>query len=139
MAGKVILLIEADPEARKRVARILESAGYYVVAVEEAESAMIGFEYMAPDVVLVAYPIGERLVDDVAARVRASSRPATPVIAMFPFEQRRVAMRALADGCIDVIPKPVDRLLLEDVLRRVLETRPGRKDPEPPADLRLVS
>jgi DNA-binding response OmpR family regulator len=123
MAGKVVLLIEPDTDARKRVAKYLEDAAYYVVAVSEAESAMLGFEYMAPDVVLVAYPLGERAGDDIARHVRASSRPLTPVVAMFPFPPRRVAVRAMDDGCVDVIPKPVDRLLLEDLLRGLLDGR----------------
>ena len=57
---------------------------------------------------------------------------------MFPFPHRRIALRALGDGCIDVIPKPIDRLLLEDMLRQVLERRHVPK-PEPPEDARRVS
>ena len=139
MTGKVVLLIEADADARKRVAEILEDARYYVIAVSEAESAMLGFEYMAPDAVLVAYPIGNRAADDVPAMVRASSRPATPVIAMFPFPSRRIALQALDDGCADVIAKPIDRLLLVELLREVLEKRGARRNPDRPGDVRLVS
>ena len=138
MTGKVVLLIEPDADARKRVAKILEDARYNVVAVSEAESALLGFEYIAPDVVLVAYPHGDRVGDDVPAIVRASGRPGTPVIAMFPFPNRRLAAQALADGCVDVLPKPIDRLLLEDLLRQTLE-RGHMPKPGPRGDIRLVS
>jgi len=136
--GRTVLLIEEDADVRRRVTKYLEEAGFSVVAVSESESALLGFEYIAPDVVLVAYPIGGRASDDVAAWVRNSSRPATPVVAMFPFPQRRVAMKALADGCVDVIPKPVDRLLLEDLVKGLLQPRAApRRDPS--KDIRIAS
>jgi DNA-binding NtrC family response regulator len=137
-AATTILLIEPDLDAAHRVEKMLQAAGYSVVAMPDAESAISVFEYAAPHVVLVAYPTGKRASDDIAAFVRTSSRPGTPVIAMFPYPSRKLAMEALGDGCADVIPKPIDRLLLEDLLRHF--TRPDlRRDGVPLTGLRLVS
>ena len=120
MKSRTILLIEGDLDAADRVEKMLEAAGHHVIAMPDVESAAHVLEYAAPAIVLVAYPIGDRATDNVAALVRASSRPDTPVVAMFPYPSRRLATKALGDGCRDVIPKPVDRLLLEDVLRQFL-------------------
>ena len=121
MSTKTVLLIEPESDACHRVEKALVDAGYTVVALDDAERAPEALEHARPDVVIAAYPLGRRAVDDVPALVRASSRPAVPVVAMFPFPQRAIAVKALADGYADVIPKPVDRLLLEDMLRHVIE------------------
>lgn len=138
MKAKTVLVIEPDLDAANRVEKILEDRGFYVVTMPDAESAMMVFEYVAPDLVLAAYPLGNRATDNVAACVRASRRPTTPVIAMFPFPSRKEATRALDDGCVDVIPKPIDRLLLEDLLAHVLrDISPSPNGPK--ESIRLVS
>ena len=120
MMTKSVLLVEADDDAAHRTQKILEGAGFTVVAMPDAESAGSVLEYVRPDVVLVAYPQGNRATDNLAAVVRVSSRPQVPVVALYDFPMRSLASRALADGCVAVVPKPVDRLLLEDTLRDVL-------------------
>lgn len=138
MQAKTVLVIESDLDAANRLEKILEDRGFYVVTMPDPESALMVFEYVAPDLVLVAYPIGNRATDNIAACVRASRRPATPVIGMFPYPSRREAGRALDDGCVDVIPKPIDRLLLDDLLAHVLrDITPSQGGPA--ESIRLVS
>ena len=111
-----ILLVEPDDAAADATQRILEEAGYAVVAMPDVESAASVLEYARPDVVMVAYPVGNRATDNLAAIVRASSRPHVPVVALYPYSKRSLAAQALADGCADVLPKPIDRLLLTNLL-----------------------
>ena len=128
MKDRTVLLVESDLDAAHRVEKILEGRSFHVVSMPDVESALMVFEYVAPDLVLVAYPTGNRASDNMPAFVRASSRPGTPVIGMFPFPYRSVANRALADGCVDIIPKPVDKLLLEDLIAQVLRDITPRGD-----------
>ena len=128
MKQKTVLLVEPDLDAAHRVEKILEGRSFYVVAMPDVESALMVFEYVAPDLVVVAYPTGDRASDNLPAFVRNSSRPGTPVIGMFPFPYRSIATRALADGCVDVVPKPVDKLLLEDLIATVLRDITPRGD-----------
>ena len=138
MKQRTILVIEGDVDAANRVQKMLEAAGHHVIGMPDVESAASVLECANPAVVLVAYPTGDRATDNIAAIVRASSIPWTPVIAMFPYPSRSLARKAIGDGCVDVVPKPVDRLLLEDVLRPFLrEERPSISRPFD--TLRLVS
>ena len=137
MPQQTVLLVEPDDDAAKRVQKILEQAGYRVITTGDSESAGSVLEYAQADVVLLAYPIGRRAVEDLPAIVRSSSRPLLPVVAMFPFPNRTLAQQALADGCVDVIPKPIDRLMLEDLLRVLLRPKPEqRSGPGSGLDLR---
>jgi DNA-binding NtrC family response regulator len=138
MQASTVLVIEPDLDAANRLEKILQDRGYYVVTMPDAESALMVFEYVEPDVVLVAYPIGNRASDNIAGCVRVSRRPTTPVIGMFPYPSRSLATRALDDGCVDVIPKPIDRLLLEDLLVHVLRDTAPAQDVSKDS-IRLVS
>jgi CheY-like chemotaxis protein len=122
-AGRSILIVEDNADARDALRVLLELEGYGVEAAEEGREAIEIARTKDPDVALV--DIGLPGIDgyEVARQVRAHGR--RPVlIALTGYSQPEDRRRAIEAGFDDVLVKPVDPSTLTALLA-TLEI-PGR-------------
>lgn len=129
MSDARLLIVDADAEARQRLARPLRAAGYLVFTADDAVSALSEALRRQPNVLIVdlwlpggdGYQIMERL----------SANPATagiPIVIQSSDAGQRE--RALGAGAVDFIVKPAEPAALLATLRFVL----GPLAPLPAAD-----
>jgi CheY-like chemotaxis protein len=122
-AGRSILIVEDNADARDALRVLLELEGYVVEAVEEGHQAIDVARTKDPDIALV--DIGLPGIDghEVARQVRAHGR--RPIlIALTGYSQPEDRRRAIEAGFDDVLVKPVDPTALTAMLA-TLEI-PGR-------------
>jgi DNA-binding NarL/FixJ family response regulator len=126
----LVLVADADEEARENLARLLEQAGFEVVAASTGEHALAIARESFPSLAILEVPLGEMSGYEVCRTIREEHGEAVPV--MFVSGARtesydRVA--GLSLGADDYLTKPYapDELLAR--VRRLLRG-PGRTGPQ---------
>ncbi|MDA8117473.1 MAG: PAS domain S-box protein [Actinomycetota bacterium] len=111
-----ILLVEDDPKLREATARIIEGAGYQVVAVGDGEEALEAIEAAANqfDLVLSDLVMPRMSGDELAERL-GRRLPSLPVLLITGYDSGDAARR---EG---VLLKPIDEQSLLTELRKVLD------------------
>ena len=105
----VILLAEDDPVQRTVTTKLLEHAGYEVVAAENGAGAIALTEHHQPDLLLIDALMPH--VDGFEAIAAIRSRPeyaTTPTIVISGLEDAESRVKALAIGADDFMVKPID-------------------------------
>ncbi|HEY1187304.1 MAG TPA: response regulator [Gemmata sp.] len=113
-----LLLVEDEPANREMFRRRLERKGYVVITAENGSSAVALTQSEKPDLVLM--DLGLPDIDGWEATRRVKGDPATapiPVIVLSAHVTSDAREKALAAGCQDFEPKPVNW----DVLFRKVE------------------
>jgi CheY-like chemotaxis protein len=123
-AGRSILIIEDNADAREALRVLLELEGHTVEAVEEGQQALEVARAKDPDIALV--DIGLPGIDgyEIARRVRARDARRPVLIALTGYGQPEDRRRATEAGFDEVLVKPVDPTTLTELLA-TLEI-PGR-------------
>jgi CheY-like chemotaxis protein len=117
----VILLVEDNAANAELATDLLEVAGYRVVQATTAEQALDIARRERPDVILM--DIGLPGMDGLSAisALRRDSRIASiPVIALTAQAMSGDREKALAAGCVDYIPKPLDTRAFVATVKRFL-------------------
>lgn len=117
-----LLLIEDNALNRDMLSRRLEKRGYAVLLAEDAVQGLALAERARPDLILMDMSLPG--VDGWAASRRLKADPAsarTPIIALTAHALAEDRARALAAGCDEFEPKPVD---LEALLRKIRHLLP---------------
>ena len=135
-----ILLFEDDETLASLLARVLRTEGYKVDLLERADqlpaaNRLSGYDLVLSDIHLANNTSGH----DVLAKVRAENKT-VPVILMTAFADVEGAMNAVSSGAYEYIPKPIEPMLLkqmvaEAVARKRLAASPDpKKEPSTAAD-----
>lgn len=118
VANACILLVEDDAGVRDLIRRILDGAGYRVVATETAGAALARLEEdpRCCDLLLSDIGLPDRSGIDLAAAA-TKMRPELPVLLMSGYPGQRAPGVPLADEAVDFLPKPFTRAQLLQCLR----------------------
>lgn len=107
MSRGTILIIEDNAVNMKLLTLMLQTAGYTVMAAENAEAGLPMAEEKQPDLILM--DIGLPGMDGLEATRRLKQNPRTrhiPVVAVTAHSLRSDREQALAAGCSDYLAKP---------------------------------
>ena len=123
LAGRRILVVDDQPDAREVIRTVLERCGAVVTMAESATSGATAFAETNPDLVIsdIAMPDGDgyQLLNRIRSMERDAPTP-TPAIALTAFgrtQDRDAAMRA---GFADFLKKPVEPRQLAETVRRLV-------------------
>jgi two-component system, cell cycle response regulator DivK len=133
MENALILVVEDNPSNVKFIELLLETAGYRVCAVENAETAQKAIETTRPDLILMDIQLpGMDGLTFTAQLKMASATHDIPVVALTAYAMKGDKEKALAAGCDNYISKPIDRPYLLDVIYHLLEgAKPLPGEPVP--------
>jgi CheY-like chemotaxis protein len=125
-----VLLADDDSDARRGMAKLLQSLGLEVLEADNGTLALARLRNEAPrfraavlDVVMEGTPVG-----DIVAGIR-EIRPGFPVVLISGFETRRFVDGVLALGGVRFLRKPVPREELIAALQDLFAIAPGRPQP----------
>jgi DNA-binding NtrC family response regulator len=119
---KTILVVDDEPNVRQLVESILEEAGYDVIGVGNADSAIKAFDNMArqPDLLLtdVVMPgmSGPMLVDQLLAK-----QPGLRVLFMSGYDDRQVVQRYVVEKGFRLLAKPFSLKALRSAVEAEIE------------------
>lgn len=114
---KKILIVDDNEDSRELVIKVLQRCGYRLVEAVDGEEALEKAVAEKPDLILMdrslpkldGLEVVKRLQEDVATRQ-------IPIVALTAHAMRGDREKALAAGCADYIPKPINvRTLAEQV------------------------
>ncbi|WP_181259181.1 PAS domain-containing hybrid sensor histidine kinase/response regulator [Pseudoduganella armeniaca] len=129
LAGAVVLLVEDDDDARNMLAAILTGAGAIVETASDAESGLVLWEGIRPDMIVsdIGMPgmDGHAFIAEVRRRESAERRPAAPAVALTAYARVQDRMRALTSGFQMHVAKPVEPAELLTVLSTLRSWRGG--------------
>jgi len=147
---RAVLLVEDNP-TNQRVAQLyLERAGCEVVMASHGKEALAAMDSRRFDIVLmdVQMPVMDGLEATRLIRERETG-PRTPIIALTANAMKQQIEECKANGMDDVLPKPIDRERLGQMLdqyappamamtgRHVVKPAPDKKV-EPPSDVSMA-
>ena len=107
-----ILVVEDDPQVRRLVSRVLQSAGYQVAEALDVPDAQEQFEQYAPDLVLTDLHMS--VVDGMELASWIRERMAVPIVMM-----TADVFRLPTD--IPFLTKPFTHQALKDIVRDTLQ------------------
>lgn len=129
MENALILVVEDNPSNIKFIELLLETAGYRVCAVEDAETAQKAIETTRPDLILMDIQLPGMDGLTLTSRLKMEATTcAIPIVALTAYAMKGDKEKALTAGCDNYISKPIDRPYLLDVIYHLLEatkTLPG--------------
>ncbi|MBF0147641.1 MAG: CHASE domain-containing protein [Magnetococcales bacterium] len=141
LSGKRVLLVEAQPDHRLVLMRLIEGLGGVVVAVENSELALVVLAEQQKmgamiDVVLLPPPAGQQdILESVQTLRRQAKRPDLPTVVISSYQQQGDLARARQLN-IGLLLRPVKGEELLDVLHSVLESHtPSGSVGEPSGDV----
>src|SRR5262249_10314659 len=114
----LVLLAEGDSRLASFLDRALVGAGYRVERTANLEQALLSFERLAPDVVLLDPGPGDL---EIASQLRA--RTDAPIIVLSAFNALQDRVAALDAGADDYVAIP---FAIEELLARLRAVRRGR-------------
>lgn len=130
MTGR-ILIVDAVPTNRI-VLRVKLSTAYYSVSqANSAKTALAGLRRMRPDLVIVADTLTDMTVTEFCDTLRRHSLGRhLPTIAVMDSDDPGMRLATLAAGADDVLPRPLDDLVLLARLRALLRARDAEAELE---------
>ena len=123
-AGRIILVVEDDPDLRKFVVFLLTREGYEVRVAVDGEQALALMGEPPPDLVILDVMIPFRSGYEVLAEYRKSETWSRPGVIMLTSRNREQDVaRALAAGANDYLTKPFRPVELIARVNRMLRPR----------------
>jgi len=119
--NKLVLVVEDFEDNRFMMRRLLEMAGYEVREATDGQEAFAIAERDKPALILMDLSLPR--VDGLAATRRIRQHPdlaKVPIVAVSAHDSADFHAEALAAGCNDYVPKPIDFDELGALLARVL-------------------
>lgn len=116
----IILVVEDYPDSRTLLSSLLRAKGYKVIEARDGKESLLQVNRVTPDLILMdlAMPV----MDGVEATRRLRQRQVlshTPIFAISAYTTNDVTHDALAAGCAEVFPKPLD---IESLLGKIKTT-----------------
>ena len=119
---KTILFIEAEEELLNTLGKVLRDLGYDVIAVLDAEDALMKIEETTPDLIVADIKLPGIDGFDFFKRMRADNRfNAIPFVFLTAYNDLRAAQYAKQQGAAEYITKPFD---FEYLIARVKDLLP---------------
>jgi CheY-like chemotaxis protein len=121
MNGKIILLVEDNPQNRELASDLLALAGARVLTASDAETALDLLRREPVDLVLMDVSLPR--MDGLEAARQLKNTPATahvPVIAITAHAMKGDRERVLAAGCDGYLTKPIDTRTFAAAVARFL-------------------
>ena len=107
--GQKILYIEDNPNNMQLVEKIVRSRGYTLVGAVDGESGLAAAGSEEPDLILLDINLPDIDGYEVARQLRAGEQhQETPIIAVTANALVGDDKKALAAGCTDYLPKPIN-------------------------------
>lgn len=99
----------------------LEECGYDLVTATSGEETLRRIDELAPDIVLLDFYMPEMNGDEVCKTLKKSERwQSLPIIMVTAAGQMEEIQQCLEAGCDDYVTKPVDKLELQEKIKRLL-------------------
>jgi CheY-like chemotaxis protein len=118
-ARKRVLAVDDNEQNLRLLTTLLGSRGYDVIEARSAASALDLARTREPDVILMDVMLPDRDGLSVTRELKArDSTKRIPIIAVTAQAMAGDAQLARAAGCVDHIPKPIDRKLLLQAIER---------------------
>jgi DNA-binding NarL/FixJ family response regulator len=102
----LVVIADGDPASRAQLARILEAAGYEIVAVASGEDALEAVREANPSIVLLEIPLGGLSGYEVCRALRANASPVPIVFVSGARTESYDRVAGLLVGADDYIVKP---------------------------------
>ena len=119
---KTILFIEDEEELLNTLGKVLRDLGYDVIAVLDAEDALMKIEETTPDLIVADIKLPGIDGFDFFKRMRADNRfNAIPFVFLTAYNDLRAAQYAKQQGAAEYITKPFD---FEYLIARVKDLLP---------------
>lgn len=115
-AGRRILLIEDNADARNSLALLLKLVGHDVIAAQDGQSGIEAAASSAPDFALIDIGLPDLDGYQVAAKLRGMLGPQPVLIALTGFSQPEDRQRALEAGFQNHLTKPVELKTIQSLL-----------------------
>ncbi|MCK5548258.1 MAG: sigma-54-dependent Fis family transcriptional regulator [Thermoplasmata archaeon] len=122
MAGKRILVVEADPETGRLVLETLKHTGHEVTLTASGEQGLGELEDGFFDIVFIAVELSDAAGMDFLARAR-NLFPDIAVIMMTEYGTVRDTVRAVGMGTTDYLIKPFSAEQIELAVKKIFDTR----------------
>ena len=117
-----ILVVDDDLYSRELVTKLLVADGYEVTAAANGEEALGRLAERKPDLSLMDLSLPVLDGWEVVKRIKQGrAHPLTPIIALTAHAMNGDRQRAIAAGCDDYVPKPLDYALLRAKIDAVLQ------------------
>ena len=114
---KTVIVVDDDASVRRALARLLYSAGYRVEESDSAESFLEA--YPAIDAACAVLDVKLPQLDGIALQEKLSKRNGyPPIVFLTGYADIPMTVRAIKNGAVDFLEKPVDE---EDLLAAVRE------------------
>lgn len=124
---ETILVIEDEPDIRDLVARLCQLEGYRVLQAEDGETGLRLAKEERVDLVLLDLRLpkidGWTVLKELKSNLELSSIPVVIFTASAAVSQRN---RALAEGAVDYLVKPVSAATLKEAIAHILHHK-GRQ------------
>ncbi|MEH6650277.1 MAG: sigma-54 dependent transcriptional regulator [Motiliproteus sp.] len=117
-----VILIDDEKHIRSAGSQTLELAGYQVIALDKADTALTHIDHDWPGVIVTDINMPGMDGLELMAQVRTID-PDLPVILITGHGDISMAVNAIRDGAYDFIEKPFPADLLADVVKRAIEKR----------------
>ena len=116
-----IMVVEDDDDSRLMIRVLLEMKGYRVLEAESGEAAIAAAEVEQPGLILMDLQLPRLNGFAVTRYVRQhASLCETPIVIISGHDPVQHRHLALAAGCNEFLPKPIDFGLLEKTIGRLL-------------------
>ncbi|MBZ0271883.1 response regulator [bacterium] len=130
MPGEAILIVEDNPQNLKLASVLLKLEGYDVRTAGDAEEALRVLQTFSPRLILMDIQLPG--MDGLALTRRLKADPSwhdVVVIAVTAYAMKGDQRKALAAGCDDYVPKPIDTDELPRMVERHLRAHGGAGAP----------
>ena len=113
-----VLVVDDSHDSADSLAMILSASGHEVRAVYDGEDAIEAAETFRPAIILMDVGMPKLNGYEATRRIRQSSRPSIPIIALTAHAMSGQRQRYLDAGMDDFLSKPVDMEQLAAVLAK---------------------
>jgi FixJ family two-component response regulator len=114
-----ISVVDDDPSARKALGRLCKSVGYHVELYESAEAFLDASATGKTDFLILDVDLPGKSGLEVQAELVASNRRC-PTVFITAFDDDAARSKALEDGALDFLGKPLDVDHLLDLIEQAL-------------------
>lgn len=128
MSGEPVLVVDDNPQNLKLARVLLAGEGYEVRTAADAEEALRVLESFAPRLILMDLQLPGMDGLELTRRLKADpARRHIVVVALTAYAMKGDREEALAAGCDDYVPKPIDT----NALPALIASHLHRVEPDP--------
>lgn len=125
----ILLVVEDAPDNLALIEQIFDGSGYIIQAAQDGMAAMAWLETNLPNLILLDLSLPAMDGWEIARRLKANDRTRDiPIVAITANAMLGDKEAAIAAGCDDYLPKPLDIEQLENRVTYWLNKRSGDLD-----------